>query len=242
MGAAVIGASPAQNGEPVTRISASAGHRLWAPHYDEDPNPLLALENRLLRPVLAGCAPKRVVDVACGTGRWMRYFAQLQISVFGVDVCLEMLQEAKRHAGLRTRLVRGDVLQLPFAAASANLILCSFALGYIADLKSMFAELARIAAAGAAVVVTDLHPDALAAGWTRSFKLDGRSYYIEHSIHSEPAILDTASSAGLALESKRHACFGEPEFPLFERAGKASSFEELSRVPAIWTAIWKKPC
>jgi SAM-dependent methyltransferase len=226
----------------VTKVSALTGHRIWAPHYDDGPNPVLALESRVLRPVLDRCAAKRVIDVGCGTGRWMRYFVHRQTSVFGVDICPEMLRQAMGDACLRTRLALGDVLHLPFAGASASLILCSFALGYIANLTAMFAEIGRIAEPCATVVVSDLHPDAVSAGWTRSCKVDGRSYDIEHHAHSDAEILRAALSAGLTLERKMHACLGPPEFPILERAGKSASFESLSKVRAVWTAVWKKPC
>jgi len=226
----------------VTKVPALTGHQMWAPHYDDGPNPVLALESRILRPVLDRCAAERVIDLGCGTGRWMRYFVHRQTSVFGVDICPEMLRQATGDACLRTRLALGDVLHLPFAGASASLVLCSFSLGYIANLNAMFAEIARIAEPCATVVISDLHPDAISSGWTRSFKVDGCSYDIEHYAHSEAAILRAALAAGFALESKIQACLGPPELPILQRAGKSASFEGLSQIPAVWTAVWKKPC
>ena len=72
--------------------TAIEAHRRWAPTYDSRPNALLALEQR----VLAGALPAAAVflDVACGTGRWMRYFAGRGAVVFGLDACEEMLLQA----------------------------------------------------------------------------------------------------------------------------------------------------
>ncbi len=55
-------------------MDAVAAHRLWAATYDEAPNPLLALEGRLLKPLLPRTRGLLVVDVACGSGRWSRFF------------------------------------------------------------------------------------------------------------------------------------------------------------------------
>ncbi len=45
-------------------MDAVAAHRLWAATYDEAPNPLLALEGRLLKPLLPRTRGLLVVDVA----------------------------------------------------------------------------------------------------------------------------------------------------------------------------------
>src|ERR1700756_828701 len=62
--------------EPVKRVAAVEGYRLWAPVYDCMQNPLLSVESRTLRRLLYRIRVQRVVDVACGTGRWMLHFQE----------------------------------------------------------------------------------------------------------------------------------------------------------------------
>ena len=50
---------------------------------------------------------------------------------------------------------------------SADVAVCSFALGYIERLDLAFREMARVARR---IVTSDLHPDAVRAGWVRSFR------------------------------------------------------------------------
>ena len=50
------------------RVSAIEGHRNWAPIYDTGPNPLLALETRVLSEKLSPFDAPRFLDVACGPG------------------------------------------------------------------------------------------------------------------------------------------------------------------------------
>ena len=52
-------------------VSPHEGHVLWAPSYEETPNALLALEERTLDPLLPDLRGKSVLDLACGTGRWL---------------------------------------------------------------------------------------------------------------------------------------------------------------------------
>jgi ubiquinone/menaquinone biosynthesis C-methylase UbiE len=224
------------------RVTAIDGHRIWAAGYDDALNPLLALETRALLEKLPTLAGSRFLDVACGTGRWTRLAQQRGARVFGVDLCPEMLFEAARKSGLAGRLSIGDARSLPLAGGAADLTLCSFALGYIAPLRQAIAEMARVTRRAARIIVTDLHPCALAAGWTRSFRSDRQVYEMDHHPHAIADWEAAAESAGLALEWRLDACFAEPERAIFTQAGKDSSFEELRRIPAVLAMCWSKSC
>ena len=54
-------------------VSVQEGYERWAPTYDHDPNPLLALEERQLKLMIPPLKGKRVLDLACGTGRWLAW-------------------------------------------------------------------------------------------------------------------------------------------------------------------------
>jgi len=222
------------------QVSAIEGHRNWAPIYDIGPNPLLALESRLLLERLA-LGVFRVIDIACGTGRWMSLAKQRGARAFGVDFCPEMLLEAARKPDLAGCLSLADACRVPFADGAADLTICSFALGYLASLHQAIAEMARVSRKGGRVVVTDLHPCAVAAGWTRSFRSDGQMYEIDHHHHPIEAWEAAAESAGLAFDWRLDAGFAEPEREIFRQAGKDSLFPELSRIPALLAMSWIKP-
>ena len=134
-----------------------------------------------------------------------------------------------------------DASALPFPSCVSDLTLCSFAAGYIRDLSAAIAEMARITRRGGQVIISDLHPAAIAAGWTRSFRASDVVYEIEHASRSAEEILEDAFQCGLELEAQHSACFGEPERPIFEAAGKAEAFEELAKTPAVWIGVWTKP-
>jgi ubiquinone/menaquinone biosynthesis C-methylase UbiE len=215
------------------------GHRNWAASYDA-PNPLLALETRLLLERLSPLRAPRFLDIACGTGRWMLLAQQCGSSVFGVDFCPEMLLEAVRKPGLAGHLGLAHACRLPVADGAADCTLCSFALGYLASPRQAIAEMARVSRKGGRVVVSDLHPRALAAGWTRSFRSKGQLYEIDHHHHPIAAWEAAAESARLALDWRLEASFAEPEREIFRQAGKDSLFPELARIPALLAMSWTK--
>jgi malonyl-CoA O-methyltransferase len=223
------------------RVSAAEGHRLWASSYDAGLNPLLSLESRLVLERLVPMGGARFLDVACGTGRWMRIARQCGAHVLGFDFCREMLLEASRKPGLAGRLSLADACRVPVADSVADLTLCSFALGYVASPQRTIAEMARVARRGARIIVTDLHPAAIAAGWTRSFRTAGRVYEIDHHPHPIPAWEAAGESAGLSLDWRLEGCFDAPEQEIFHQAGKDSSFAEMSRIPALLAMCWTKP-
>jgi len=223
-------------------VSAAKGHRLWAPVYDSAPNPLLALESRMLQGLVHGVRPESVIDVACGTGRWMLHFHQSGAAVTGVDSCREMLTEAARHGALRNRLILGDAQNIPLADEIADLVICSFAASYAGDLSRLMQEIARITVRGGYVVASDMHPSAAAAGWRRSFKIDGSVYELEHTPRSLGEIKAAGKTQGLRPHREEEASFGEEERAIFERAGKQHIYERVRTIPAVWAGMWIKPC
>jgi SAM-dependent methyltransferase len=223
-------------------VTALEGHRNWASTYDVGLNPLLALETRVLLEKLSPLRCSRFLDVACGTGRWLLLAQPYAAKVLGVDFCSEMLSEASRKPGLAGCLSLADACRIPLADGTTDLTLCSFALGYIASPQLAIAEMARVSRKGGRVVVADLHPCAQAAGWTRSFRSNGQVYEIDHYEHPIGAWERAAESVGLTFDWRVETCFGEPERAIFDQAGKASLFPELSRIPALLAMSWTKSC
>ncbi|HZS55578.1 MAG TPA: class I SAM-dependent methyltransferase [Bryobacteraceae bacterium] len=224
------------------RVSATEGYSLWAPVYDSAINPLRALERRAMRSALKGLHPSTVIDVACGTGQWLLHFQQNGSKVFGCDISEEMLREARKIASLRARVALANAEHIPFRCGTANLILCSLSVGYFPGIRRAFSEFARVSRAAGLIAVSDLHPDAITYGWTRSFRLGEQRYEIEHRHRTMREIDDAAVNAGLRCRLSRPIYFGAPELPLFQRAGKEKQFPSIASIPALFVGLWEKPC
>ena len=105
-----------------------------------------------------GLSGRRLLDVACGTGKSFEPFLRRGFTTTACDISQRMLAEARRRAG-GVRLVHADVRDLP-PLGEFDLVLClDDALNYLLDaneLKDAFASVARCLAADG-VVVFDLN-------------------------------------------------------------------------------------
>jgi SAM-dependent methyltransferase len=225
-------------GEYLMQVAALEGYRLWSSHYDETPNPLLALESRVLANFIGETRGRRILDAGCGTGRSMEQLANSGAQVWGVDFCDRMLAIAAGKPGLSNRCLVADIACLPFEDRSFHLALCSLTLSYTTNLRYSLTELARVANS---VIVTDLHPEATRRGWTRSFRKDGQSWEIDHQRYTCDELDEAAQSAGLFRICRIEAVFGEPEREIFRLAGKESAFGVMTEHPALLVSSWAHP-
>ena len=121
---------------------------------------------RILAPL--GLEGRRVLDLACGNGRYAIQVAQHEARVVGLDLSASLL-EAGRTAGNTPPLgfVRGDMVRLPFRASSFDLVLSMFtSFGYlpaVQDDRAVLNEVARVLAAEGRFVLDFLNAERLRA-------------------------------------------------------------------------------
>lgn len=221
-------------------VSALEGHRLWSSSYDSTPNALLALDRRILSGWLGPLAGLSVVDIGCGTGRWVQYARAQKAHALGFDACYEMLQRAAAKTLARGCLAAADASSLPVPSGVADVVICSLCLNYLQGPLPAILEMSRITRPGGRIVISDLHPDAERAGWKRSFRSDGIQYELVHYNHSDELVRECAKRAGLASIWQTSASLGETELLVFRAAGKEHLFEEASRISALQITGWLK--
>jgi ubiquinone/menaquinone biosynthesis C-methylase UbiE len=222
-------------------VSVAEGYERWAPTYDQVPNPLLNLEERKLTALLPDLMGKHILDLACGTGRWLEKLMARGAGVGnGIDLSAAMLRIAAKKTAIRARLAQADCLALPFRPEIFDLVVCSFALGHIPDLGAMVRELARVSKSGADVFVSDLHPEAYARGWRTGFRDPGGAVEIKMFPHAAERIVRAFHSGGFECLTHVPLCLGEPERPLFAQAGKSHFFPSACQVPAVLVCHFRR--
>ena len=100
---------------------------------------------------------ERVLDLACGTGNAALLAAGRGARVVGVDAAprlLEVARERARSLELSADFRHGDLLELPVADDSADIVLSVFGIIFAPDPGRALAEVARTAAPGGRVFLS----------------------------------------------------------------------------------------
>jgi len=221
----------------IPRSSVVRAFNRWSQCYDSGQNPMLPLEERYLEPLLPGLAERDVLDLGCGTGRWLeRLAARRPRRLTGIDLSEEMLAVAGAKLGGRCRLVCADC-ETALSAESADLVVASFLAGYIGDLRSFGAALRRAVREGGSLFLSDVHPATQAAlEWRRGFRDRSGFAEVPTVARSLDAVVGAFREEGFRLEALIEPCFGDLERPIFERAGKLHAFERARGLPALYIA------
>jgi ubiquinone/menaquinone biosynthesis C-methylase UbiE len=225
----------------VQPMQAKEAYRLWAPLYDETPNPLLSLEQRALAPLLASTIGCDVVDIGCGTGRWLTKLAAIKVrSLTGVDLSEEMLERAAAKVDSAVRLIRADCLSTTLVEGSSDWLLASFLLSYVDDLHGFAREVARITRPGAVVLISDVHPATRTYGWKRSFRCGDQVIEIQTHAYQISELQSVMELAGFELMFLQELAFGEEEKEIFVATGRADLFMHVETLPVVMVAGYRR--
>ncbi len=185
-------------------LDVEAGYRLWAQGYDVESNALIILEEPEVDRLLAAVTFDDVLDAGTGTGRHALRLARRGARITAFDASPEMLALARAKAaaeGLSLRFQEARIDgPLPFADASFDLVTCGLVLCHIADLTPVVSEFARVLRPGGHLLITDFHPEMVAAGARTTFAHDGRKYVITNPALSVESYREAVASAGLSLK------------------------------------------
>jgi cytosine/adenosine deaminase-related metal-dependent hydrolase/SAM-dependent methyltransferase len=212
----------------------------WAPSYDAQPNPLLALEQRVLLPRFGDVRGLDVLDAGCGTGRWLgQLAARSPRSLAGVDISPVMLGLAASKLNHGCELLLGSCTALPVRDATADLVLSSFVVSYLDDVERFAQEIDRVSRPGAMIFLTDMHPETEASlRWKRGCgsgtQVDGRGWPLSR-------IIQAFEAHGFTLVSLTEPAFGIPERQIFEECGREDLYESAAGLPAIYVLQLRKP-
>lgn len=177
-----------------------SGYELWAETYDTMDNPLIDLEEPILRGWLGGIPAGAALDAACGTGRHAAFLVEMGHRVTGIDGSAAMLERAIARVP-EADFRQGRLESLPFDTDAFDVAVCSLALSHCADLTAPMAELARVVRPGGQVLLSDIHPFSAALGGGAYFRdQEGNRRLVANLVHWPSVYLDAFRGAGLTVQ------------------------------------------
>ncbi|MFG3577741.1 class I SAM-dependent methyltransferase [Micromonospora chersina] len=201
-------------GDEVGEIGTVAGYRSWSSSYDEPGNPLIAVEEPVVRQIVAELPCGVAIDAACGTGRYTALLADAGYVITGIDTSPDMLAVA-RHKVPQATFLLADARGLPVPDASLDLVTCGLALTHLPELETVITEFARVLRPGGHLVTSDIHWQSLYLGGIASaVDEDGAEARMPASRFRPSAYVAAAVGAGLEVR----ACH-EPLWPASQYAG-----------------------
>lgn len=136
-------------------------YRQAAATYDREPNAVLFTETAAVLALLDLRPGDRLLDAACGTGKYVQAGLKSGADCVGLDFAAEMLAAAgaKCPGGL---FLKHDLmaLPLPFSDGAFDKIVLAHALWHLSGITALFAEFARLLVPGGRLVVSVTHPEA----------------------------------------------------------------------------------
>jgi SAM-dependent methyltransferase len=178
----------------------------------------------------------RILDAGCGSGHMLDEFARFGHAT-GVDIdpgSVERARERGRDA------VLGSLLELPFADASFELVVCLDVLEHLPDDRAALRELLRVTAPGGALLVT---VPAYQALWSAHDEAN-----LHYRRYRAPALLEAAADAGWRPE--RYTYFNSvllapaAAVRLAQRrrgSRRPSERSELNMTPAVLDPVLELP-
>jgi cytosine/adenosine deaminase-related metal-dependent hydrolase/SAM-dependent methyltransferase len=217
-------------------VTPAEGYRLWANTYDDEPNPMLSLEQRILGPLLPPLVDLDVVDLGCGTGRWLKALQGAGArSLLGLDSSPEMLVLAQSKLAGVANLVCADCGSVSLQASSADVILANFVLSYVDDARHVVESVSRALRLGGSMFITDIHPETAAAlNWRRGSQTGREFREIRTHQRTIDEIISLCEKANLNVALVLNPRFGDEERLIFKKNGKQEYFDQIEGFPPIY--------
>lgn len=211
----------------------------WAPLYDSSLNPAMTADNQHLPPWFREVKNKRVLDIACGTGRNLQKLLKQNNRIVGLDISSGMLAEAKiRLSKYEIQLLEADFLTSQVLHKSSfDFAMCCLSLEHFEDLSPFFNQAFALLKPGAELLISEVHEARKLENNKSSLGLPdlANKYGLQSHFHSAEHIQEMAAKAGFTL-TKSTEVLGDTKL-----AAANSEWEKLvgKKLLQIW--LFKKP-
>ena len=185
-------------------LDTKSGYDRWSTIYDDELNPLVMLEESVVRKWIASPAGLRIVDVGCGTGRHAVWLAEAGASVDAYDASPGMLSKARDKPSADRVQFHTHSLPAPLPAADGtyDVALLALVADHLEDPEGTLRDVRRVLKPDGLLVFTVMHPAINLLGITARFTDpdSGDEVRVAAFEHTYGAYVMAALRAGFAIE------------------------------------------
>jgi SAM-dependent methyltransferase len=206
------------------KAAIRVGYDRWSAIYDEEANPLIGLEEPVVKEAVGDVAGLAVLDLGCGTGRHTLWMAAAGASVTAIDFSEGMMEKARAKPGAeKVRFLVHDLQErLPFADRSFDRVVSGLVLEHLHDMAPFFSETHRVLKRRGRAVVSGMHPAMFLRDVRARFRDPATGEKVEPGSmeHTIGDVVMAAVRAGFTLTGIDERA-PDPEFAArYPRAGK----------------------
>jgi len=182
-------------------LNSREGYNLTADYYDKKSAYWDSFEKDRVLPLLGDLSGKKVLDVGAGTGRLAIRLAQKGAEITALDISEEMLGKIKNK---KIEKVIGEAEYLSFKNESFDIVVATFLIVHLKDLKRFFDEVYRVLKPGGLFLVTNINQRKAPAVKTKEGLVEIESYY-----HKPEKVIEELENLAFVIEKQEFVREGE---------------------------------
>ncbi|HDL90375.1 MAG TPA: class I SAM-dependent methyltransferase [Thermodesulforhabdus norvegica] len=134
---------------------------MWFEYSFLKPTGLASAVERSLNSSWKPHAACRVLEVCCGSGRFLVWLDKKGHHATGLEISEELVVKARKRLPPRVEIVRGEAKKLPFANSSFDYVFFIFGLEYVHEPAQAVREALRVARLGIIAIILNPYSPAL---------------------------------------------------------------------------------
>ncbi len=201
----------------------------------------LRAELDLLREAGAAAPGGVMLEIGCGTGRFLRELAEGARLAVGTDHDAQRLELARRnmpaHSPECCKWVLADNAHLPLADECCDVVFANTALCFAPDADAVIGEMVRVCRRGGRMIVGELNPYAPWQLWRRAATWLGRRDFQGATWRQPRELVRLLGEHGCDAEVVGRAIFSPP-LKFLDRLGWRPAVENLGRRLWPWAGAY----
>ena len=180
-------------------LNSKDGYNILADYYAKKEKYWDSFEKDQVLPLLGEVKNKQILDVGAGNGRLSLKLAKLGAEVTSLDVSNEMLNKLKiKKLKLKITTVIGEAENLLFDNDSFDIVVATFLIVHLKDLRMFFNEVYRVLKPGGLFLVTNINQRKAPEIKVNKDLIEVESYY-----HRPEQVIEDLEELAFSVEQEK---------------------------------------